>query len=107
MSAMPSWVAIGRECVCINADWNDDACLRLGIQPPSRVPMLNEVLRIVQVVDGAVTTGCLDTCYLAFEGIPPFLYAVNCFRPLVTLEDDITTYFAELLNAPVRITEEA
>jgi hypothetical protein len=29
------------------------------------------------------------------------------FRPLVTLEDDITTYFAELLDTPVRIGEEA
>jgi len=67
--------------------------------------MLNEVLRISEVhVDPSVI---VVGCYLVFDGIPPFLYAVDCFRPLIGIEDDIEAHFSALLQTQQRVGEDA
>lgn len=101
MSA-PSWAVPGREVVCIYDDWDDSACRLLGIRPPDRVPMLNEVLRISDVLMGEdVPSGIAGVCYLSFDGIPPFLYCATAFKPVITIEDDMAAHFNALLDVRV------
>ena len=103
--SVPAWAVRGREVVCIKDGWSDNWCRLMGAVPPDRVPMLNEVLRIEEVLvdPSPIVIGC----FLSFEGIPPFLYEVSNFRPLVTLETDLKAHFAHHLDAPVRVSEEA
>ena len=45
---MNEWAAPGKQCVCINDNWDISGPLA-GWEPSARVPMLNEVLTIKQV----------------------------------------------------------
>lgn len=97
--SLPSWARVGAKVVCVDAvgapelverqtytiEAIDDVPLRLG--------GLGVWLVEVSIMQNAVGS------YYGFR--------LSRFRPLVTIEDDITTYFAELLTAPVRVTEEA
>ena len=99
MSA-PSWAVPGREVVCVFDDWDDSACRLLGVRPPDRVPMLNEVLRIRDAILVKMP-GYEPAFCLAFEGLPPFYYPVDFFRPVITIEDDMAAHFNALLDVPV------
>lgn len=99
MSA-PSWAVPGREVVCKADGWNVDALISLGVQPPDRVPMLNEVLRIRDAILVKMP-GYEPAFCLAFEGLPPFYYPVDFFRPVITIEDDMAAHFNALLDVRV------
>jgi hypothetical protein len=87
---------VGRQVVCIADDWYSPYPV------PTRLPMKNEVLTIdaIEARDGK--------CYLAFAEIPHeqraegwsaiITYAASCFRPVITLDDDMVAHFDHLLH---------
>lgn len=98
-----SWFAIGVKCVCIRSNWEIDP-LPDGL---TRLPMLNEVLTIADIVPARFYSG--GTLALVFEEIPHLQngakvsYNPDSFRPLIsnpkTMEQDISL-FTPLVNAP-------
>lgn len=98
---MAAWAKPGVRCVCIDDDWSDYHCKLLGIEPPSRVPMLNEVLTIRAVYPSTIRPYCLA---LQFSELGhEFGFPAHCFRPLTTrtLEQDMS-HFTPLLTSKER-----
>lgn len=93
---MSLWAAPGKQCVCINDDWRDDFAASIGLKPPWRVQMINEVLTITEVasdkdypmaifVPGGVVLGFAELGH-------DYLFAATHFRPLITEEDDVEMF---------------
>ena len=103
---MNLWAAPGKQCVCINDSWNFELSEMAGILPfpPSRVPMLNEVLTIRDVF----TPETVSWAELAPGGaIMSFqelghdcCFAIAHFRPLITEEDDVEMFRSITVWAP-------
>lgn len=101
---MSAWAKPGVKCVCIRDDWKGfEVYERMGIHVPSRLPMINEVLTINEVMDdlshvpGRVTSNIgLTFVELGHD----WGFALDCFRPLITKsqEDDVAL-FRSLLDA--------
>ena len=88
--AIPSWARVGAKVVCIRDDWFTDP------EPGFTHPDKGDILTIIEIdADG---WGGRRVGLIFAEKAQLDVYAVEFFRPLVTLEDDITTYFAELLD---------
>jgi len=97
MSAIPSWARVGAKVVCID----DEKATGRFIPASYRGSW-----------DGDLVKGSIYTisAYGKHSAFPDMLcvhvseaprkapFALRRFRPLVTLEDDITTYFADLLD---------
>lgn len=96
MSGIPSWCRKGTRVVCINADdiWEADGVSRLVCGAEYIIEAVDASaswgVGPVRHGVGVHIVGANRRC-----GMP---YGVFRFRPLVTLEDDITTYFADLLD---------
>lgn len=87
-----AWAVPGAEVVCIDDNWSYATCALFGIEPPSRVPMINEVLTIREALPMAHAKGGIS---LSFEELDPvFGFAVVAFRPLVsrTIEQDMAIF---------------
>lgn len=94
---MSSWAKPGVKCVCINDEWSDIQCRLLGVEPPSRVPMINEVLTIKEVFSHTFERGLAAASF--HELGHDFGFATVCFRPLTTgsQEQDVAL-FTHLLD---------
>lgn len=88
MSGMPSWAVKGRKVVCV-----DDSPGRHPHQVPNtKKPTVGPIYVILDtIVDGNFGL-CLEV-----TGADGF-WAVDRFKPLITIEDDISTHFAALLD---------
>lgn len=45
-----TWAVPGAQCDCINDEWDEGLALPPTWMPPSRVPMINELLTIKEVI---------------------------------------------------------
>lgn len=112
MTGIPIWARVGAKCVCVDASgtnpfadgsgWREDAPTVGAIYTISAT-WIDEGTGapVAEFVELQRSSRSCDI-HGAVLG-----YGIYRFRPLVTLEDDITTYFAELLTTPVRVEEEA
>lgn len=109
---MNTWAAPGVQCVCINDSWDWWAEFD-GYSVPTRVPMLNEVLTIREVVGN---DGLSSGVGLVFWEIDKFqhdgplgatiYFSVHCFWPLEKRKTDISI-FRKLLTPAGRIPVDA
>lgn len=92
MTGIPSWARVGAKVVCVRAPWL-----------PQSGPSPKDVCQVAEV---AVDRGGV---WLYLDGHSEWVqesatkrarhsYGVNCFRPLITQEDDIKAHFALLLE---------
>jgi len=111
MSDIPSWVRPGAQCVCVDDRWQDLSHL-FGGRSPDRVPMINEVLTIRDVVgrdelkkawEGRFTIPHQwDGALLSFNELGhDWLFSYTHFRPLISQADDLEAHFSKLLDAPL------
>jgi hypothetical protein len=100
VSGIPHWAVKGAKVVCVNSlnIWLEEDGSECG------GPLCDEVCTIVAVEvepDGQVA--------LFFEEYPELPdesgYLLKWFRPLVSLEEDINTHFAQYLKTDHRATE--
>ena len=89
MSDIPSWARVGAKVVSVGYDG-----------PDKRVSGFNEIVRgvvyVIEWVGQGPETGM--PCIRVAGQSKPGVYRPRGFRPVRTLEDDITTYFADLLD---------
>jgi hypothetical protein len=92
--SIPSWARVGAEVVCIKREpWN----LLAGVEKDQHGPCFGDVCVIQGFAGGA---GRLPLCL--FLGGYSDAYSIACFRPVKTIEDDISEHFAQHLKTPVR-----
>ena len=109
-----AWANVGAEVVCIDADWRENDS-ETGVIP-SRVPMLNEILTIRDVV--RALEGNEDMLrdvqekyghvYIGFEEVESsFLWHATHFKPLIThtQSDDIAMFQRIADKAASRVPE--
>lgn len=93
---MNSWAAPGKQCVCVDDNWQDTLCRSFGMPTPSRVPMINEVLTISEVLGGEqypmvlLLEGQVALSFVELDH--DFLFSITHFRPLITEEDDVEMF---------------
>lgn len=100
---MNMWAAPGVRCVCINDDWDWSATFGAH-SVPTRVPMINEVLTIREVVsNNGLRTG-VGLFFWEIEKLQSdgplsaeMVWGAHCFRPLIERETDISI-FKEMLD---------
>lgn len=109
---MSSWAAPGVKCVCIIDDWQDIP----GMGSPSRLPMINEVLTIKEVM----VAGDLNSLSSRFQFVGEaartviisfhelghdWFFAVRNFRPLITKtqEQDLALFRHLLSPSPADV----
>jgi hypothetical protein len=87
MSGLPSWARVGAKVVCVNAkhSWLVE----------------KRVYRIADLGDED-STGPVISVEGVMMGNRLARWFVGRFRPLITLEDDISTHFRQLLDVPAR-----
>ena len=85
MSAVPSWARVGAKVVCVI----DGDCSVIHPGPT------------VYTIDGVE---CCPSLHIWVGG---YLELAFRFRPLVTQQDDIATYFEQFLHTPQKIEERA
>lgn len=93
---MSTWAAPGKQCVCINDNWQDGLARAFGFTPPDRVPMINEVLTISEVATDADYPEAIlipGGAALGFHEMDhDFMFAIAYFKPLVSEEDDVALF---------------
>jgi hypothetical protein len=92
--SLPIWARIGAKVVCVSEAEN------LG--PGERQLVVGEVYTIRSVESDQVTFGfvldeIVNPPFAAYDGLECF-YDWHRFRPVKTIEDDIATHFASLLD---------
>ena len=112
---IPSWAHAGAKVVCVDDNFVGQPAERLGCSLPVRGKTYT--IRQITFVEGAdVGPGVLleevANAYVEYpsgrflwRGEPCF--GLRRFRPVITIEDDLKAHFAHLLDAPVRVSEEA
>jgi len=103
-AGIPSWARVGAKVVCIAGAAMIAAAA--AKRPWGKFPFAGGVYAIRGIVTG--TDGVANLLLVGVEnppmestvGLVEWGFPSRYFRPLVTLEDDITTYFAELLDVP-------
>jgi hypothetical protein len=93
MSGIPSWAYVGAEVICIKrGGWT----LLTGDED-GRTPTFGNVCVIIET--GVDAFGG----WIALDGYPPMSrFDVQKFRPVKTIEDDISEHFAHHLKTPAR-----
>jgi hypothetical protein len=104
MSAIPAWARVGAKVVCISdttSSWR-------------RSLTVGETYTIrATAIDYRDRPGCWleeiknETVQTAHDGMVELGYVLTRFRPLVSLESDITTHFEQFLHTPQKIEERA
>lgn len=99
-----SWAVVGKQCVCINDDWQDGLAMAFGFTPPARVPMINEVLTISEVATDADYPLAIllpGGAALGFHEMGhDFMFAIAHFRPLITKKDDVALFQSIVQDQP-------
>lgn len=101
MSGLPSWARVGAKVVCISA---------FGGRSAPHIPVKGEIYTISHLDPDHQWGPMLQLVEFGDERISrsttrSYSYPVHCFRPLVTIEDDIAAHFRQHLD--VREPEEA
>jgi len=102
MGGIPSWARVGAKVVCIQEGW-DERTAAPGVEFPDRVPMPGEVLTINWV-------GCAyGKAFVSFLELLPDTLGWDCagFRPVKTIEDDISEHFAIYIKSPQNATRKS
>lgn len=89
MSDIPSWARVGAKVVCVDARGASELDER-GTYTISRI---DDGFAIGGIGVWLVEAAPISVRWHNYQG-----FRLSRFRPLVTLEDDITTYFADLLD---------
>lgn len=101
MSGLPSWARVGAKVVCVddsNQCWpwyapeQDECVVKDGIY------VIESAGIYFDFESGEDYVGLTVCGVRRVDGVRNVPFDISRFRPLVTLEDDITTYFAELLD---------
>ena len=118
VNTVPSWAKVGAEVVCITETWPDPVVLDIPMPPIHRLPMLNEVLVIREVIgpDAYAKFGLHPSggCCLRFD-ISDWAFPVSNFRPVqstakpVSMESDIALFerIAEEVSQPLTTLTDA
>jgi len=102
MSAIPSWAHVGAKMVCVCSDWTE---AERQLYSNVAFPAENGVYTIREVTAtytpgeiGVRLVEISNPVILWADGVGEPAFAVERFRPLITIEDDIATHFSALLN---------
>jgi hypothetical protein len=99
--SIPSWAVRGARVVCKVTNWFpvDDA--PVDLTTVLILPMKGRVYTISDVIDGG------DEWELTLEECGPNDFPGRAFGPVAGVDDDLKAHFVHLLDAPVRVPEEA
>jgi hypothetical protein len=104
MSA-PSWARVGAKVVCIH---------KVAPVHGETIPTIGAVYTVRDVVDYGDEVGLrlveiINSVASYSDGRTEAAFIVYCFKPTVTItvEDDLKAHFSHLLDAPLRVSEEA
>lgn len=101
--SIPSWAKVGAKCICVDGRlyfWAP------GVANSSRPPVKGEIYTIV-----ASRIDIYGDARVFIEGCPNLKafdptdhgWGVERFRPVKTIEDDISEHFAILLRTPSKV----
>ena len=95
MSGIPSWAVKGARVVCVSDYW-DSHLDAMDLPNPVR----GEIYVIDSVDKDENATGGIGVYLVGFP--EDAFYSLENFRPVKTIEDDISEHFAVYLKTPVR-----
>jgi hypothetical protein len=103
MSGIPSWARVGAKVVCVDGDFSRFPSKLLGCAPNRPVAGITYTVRRVREYPKGVFILLEEirnpwSDYGRWHGEAQF--GLGRFRPLVALEDDISTHFRQLLDVP-------